>query len=171
MHTYIIKKINTYPLSILSILLKREQYIVQFESHCLRLTPHPPPLKFIIIKIIRPIVLQISITSDIMSQYVIFLVTIAYDLILLLINTGENVTFLRLTIATTNRRGITLVNIDLPFILQIRPYQENVNIFCKKNCIGMSKKKPSGCGQLIRQRIKFGRETPAAQPTLHTPIS
>lgn len=171
MHTYIIKKINTYPLSILSILLKREQYIVQFESHCLRLTPPPPPLKFIIIKIIRPVVLQISITSDIMSQYVIFLVTIAYDLILLLINTGENVTFLRLTIATTNRRGITLVNIDLPFILQIRPYQENVNIFCKKNCIGMSKKKPSGCGQLIRQRIKFGRETPAAQPTLHTPIS
>lgn len=70
-----------------------------------------------------------------------FLVTIAYDLILLLINTGENVTFLRLTIATTNRRDITLVNIDLPFILQIRPYQENVNIFCKKNCIGMSKKK------------------------------
>lgn len=145
MHTYIIKKINTYPLSILSILLKREQYIVQFESHCLRLTPHPPPLlKFIIIKIIRPVVLQISITSDIMSQYVIFLVTIAYDLILLLINTGENVTFLRLTIATTNRRGITLVNIDLPFILQIRPYQENVNIFCKKNCIGMSKKNPAG---------------------------
>lgn len=73
-----------------------------------------------------------------------FLVTIAYDLILLLINTGENVTFLRLTIATTNRRGITLVNIDLPFILQIRPYQENVNIFCKKNCIGMSKKNPEG---------------------------
>lgn len=144
MHTYIIKKINTYPLSILSILLKREQCIVQFESHCLRLTPHPPPLKFIIIKIIRPVVLQISITSDIMSQYVIFLVTIAYDLILLLINTGENVTFLRLTIATTNRRGITLVNIDLPFILQIRPYQENVNIFCKKNCIGMIKKNPAG---------------------------
>lgn len=73
-----------------------------------------------------------------------FLVTIAYDLILLLINTGENVTFLRLTIATTNRRAITLVNIDLPFILQIRPYQENFNIFCKKNCIGMSKKKPAG---------------------------
>lgn len=73
-----------------------------------------------------------------------FLVTIAYDLILLLINTGENVTFLRLTIATTNRRGITLVNIDLPFILQIRPYQENVNIFRKKNCIGMSKKNPAG---------------------------
>lgn len=73
-----------------------------------------------------------------------FLVTIAYDLILLLINTGENVTFLRLTIATTNRRGITLVNIDLPFILQIRPYQENVNIFCKKNCIEMSKKNPAG---------------------------
>lgn len=73
-----------------------------------------------------------------------FLVTIAYDLISLLINTGENVTFLRLTIATTNRRGITLVNIDLPFILQIRPYQENVNIFCKKNFIGMSKKNPAG---------------------------
>lgn len=143
MHTYIIKKINTYPLSILSILLKREQYIVQFESHCLRLTP-PPPLKFIIIKIIRPVVLQISITSDIMSQYVIFLGHNSLDLILLLINTGENVTFLRLTIATTNRRGITLVNIDLTFILQIRPYQENVNIFCKKNCIGMSKKKPAG---------------------------
>lgn len=145
MHTYIIKKINTYPLSILSILLKREQYIVQFESHCLRLTPHTPPLKIYNHKNYQ----ACSLTNFYYVRYHVvvcyfFLVTIAYDLILLLINTGENVTFLRLTIATTNRRGITLVNIDLPFILQIRPYQENVNIFCKKNCIGMSKKNPAG---------------------------